>query len=204
MLTKQDKREILKLVDHRNEHLKGSRSWDVIEYCITFLLMIVLAFSIRSVIFEPMRVKGSSMENTLLPGDYMAVEKLSYILKPMKRGDVEYDFVEVMACPGGCVGGGGQPIAFNQELGPERACVLNSMDGADVLRVTTGLTPRHDGTYIVEQGCVFVMGDNRLVSRDSTDGMVGSIPVARVIGRVDRVLFPFSRSKRMQGVQYGV
>ena len=70
--------------------------------------------------------------------------------------------------------------------------------------VTTGLTPRHDGTYIVEQGCVFVMGDNRLVSRDSTDGMVGSIPVARVIGRVDRVLFPFSRSKRMQGVQYGV
>ena len=28
------------------------------------------------------------MENTLLPGDYMAVEKLSYIVKPMKRGDV--------------------------------------------------------------------------------------------------------------------
>ena len=39
-----------------------------------------------------------------------------------------------MACPGGCVGGGGQPIAFNQELARERAEVLNSLDGADVLR----------------------------------------------------------------------
>ena len=33
-----------------------------------------------------------------------------------------------MACPGGCVAGGGQPISFNQELGPERAAVLNDID----------------------------------------------------------------------------
>jgi signal peptidase I len=201
MLTKQDKREILKLVDHRNEHLKGSRSWDVIEYCITFLLMIVLAFSIRSVIFEPMRVKGSSMENTLLPGDYMAVEKLSYILKPMKRGDVVicyYPNNDDYTCVKRIIGLEGDTITIDNGL--------VSVNGVQLREdyVTTGLTPRHDGTYIVEQGCVFVMGDNRLVSRDSTDGMVGSIPVARVIGRVDRVLFPFSRSKRMQGVQYGV
>ena len=201
MLTKQDKREILKLVDHRNEHLKGSRSWDVIEYCITFLLMIVLAFSIRSVIFEPMRVKGSSMENTLLPGDYMAVEKVSYILKPMKRGDVVicyYPNNDDYTCVKRIIGLEGDTITIDNGL--------VSVNGVQLREdyVTTGLTPRHDGTYIVEQGCVFVMGDNRLVSRDSTDGMVGSIPVARVIGRVDRVLFPFSRSKRMQGVQYGV
>ena len=201
MLTKQDKREILKLVDHRNEHLKGSRSWDVIEYCITFLLMIVLAFSIRSVIFEPMRVKGSSMENTLLPGDYMAVEKVSYILKPMKRGDVVicyYPNNDDYTCVKRIIGLEGDTITIDNGL--------ISVNGVQLREdyVTTGLTPRHDGTYIVEQGCVFVMGDNRLVSRDSTDGMVGSIPVARIIGRVDRVLFPFSRSKRMQGVQYGV
>jgi iron only hydrogenase large subunit-like protein len=28
----------------------------------------------------------------------------------MDRGDVQYDIVEVMACPGGCIGGGGQPL----------------------------------------------------------------------------------------------
>ncbi|MFR2149480.1 MAG: [Fe-Fe] hydrogenase large subunit C-terminal domain-containing protein [Christensenellales bacterium] len=34
----------------------------------------------------------------------------------MKRGEAQYDFVEVMACPGGCVGGGGQPIHDGQEF----------------------------------------------------------------------------------------
>ena len=70
--------------------------------------------------------------------------------------------------------------------------------------MTTGMTSKHDGTYVVEDGCVFVMGDNRLVSRDSTDGMVGNIPVERVIGRVSRVLLPFSRAQKMPKVQYDV
>ena len=62
------------------------------------------------------------------------LENTAQLLDALEAGEVAYDFVEIMACPGGCVGGGGQPIAFNQELGPERACVLNSLDGADVLR----------------------------------------------------------------------
>ncbi len=56
------------------------------------------------------------------------------LLDALDAGEVEFDFVEIMACPGGCVGGGGQPIEFNRELGPERAKVLNNLDAADVLR----------------------------------------------------------------------
>ena len=55
------------------------------------------------------------------------------LLDALEAGTVSYDFVEIMACPGGCVGGG-QPIAFNQELARERASVLNALDGADTLR----------------------------------------------------------------------
>lgn len=32
------------------------------------------------------------------------------LIEAIRRGEVFYHFVEVMACPGGCVGGGGQPI----------------------------------------------------------------------------------------------
>ena len=32
------------------------------------------------------------------------------IVKLIKSGEKQYDFVEVMACPGGCIGGAGQPI----------------------------------------------------------------------------------------------
>ena len=42
------------------------------------------------------------------------------LLKKLKKGKVSYDFVEVMACPGGCVGGGGQPIHDGYEMAPER------------------------------------------------------------------------------------
>ena len=201
MLTKKEKRELLRLVVHRNEHLKGRRLWDALEYCIMLLLMVVLAFSIRSVLFEPMRVRGSSMEDTLLPGDYMAVEKLSYIVSPMERGDVVvcyYPNNDEYTCVKRIIGLEGDTITI------EGGVV--SVNGVRLTEdyVTTGLTPKHDGTYEVEPGCVFVMGDNRLVSRDSTDGMVGSIPAERVIGKVNRVLLPFSRAQKMPKVQYDV
>ncbi len=201
MLTKKEKSELVKLVARRNERLKGSRFWDVLEYLITLLLMIVLAFSIRAVIFEPMRVKGTSMENTLLPGDYMAVEKLSYIVKPMKRGDVVicyYPNNDEYTCVKRIIGLEGDTIIIKDGV--------VSVNGVQLKEdyVTTGMTSRHDGTYHVDDGCIFVIGDNRLVSRDSTDGEVGSIPRERVIGRVRRVLLPFSRAKRLEGVEYGV
>ena len=56
------------------------------------------------------------------------------LIRALRRGDVHYDFVEVMACPGGCVGGGGQPIHYNQELAAERGKVLYQYDSHNVLR----------------------------------------------------------------------
>lgn len=56
------------------------------------------------------------------------------LIEQIERGDVHYDFVEVMACPGGCVGGGGQPIHDGLELALERGANLYSLDKNAVLR----------------------------------------------------------------------
>ena len=56
------------------------------------------------------------------------------LLDAIEAGEVDLDFVEIMACPGGCVGGGGQPIEFNKELAKARAANLNALDAADTLR----------------------------------------------------------------------
>ena len=56
------------------------------------------------------------------------------LLRAIRRGEVFYHFVEVMACPGGCVGGGGQPIHFNEERAADRAKVLYDYDSANVMR----------------------------------------------------------------------
>ena len=37
------------------------------------------------------------------------------LIEKIERGEARYDFVEIMACPGGCVGGGGQPIHDGEE-----------------------------------------------------------------------------------------
>lgn len=56
------------------------------------------------------------------------------LIQAIKRGDVHYDFVEIMACPGGCAGGGGQPIVDGCELADERGSVLWRLDAKDKLR----------------------------------------------------------------------
>ena len=56
------------------------------------------------------------------------------LLSALKTGQVHYDFVEVMACPGGCVGGGGQPIHDQVEMAAHRAPVLYKQDREGSLR----------------------------------------------------------------------
>ncbi len=56
------------------------------------------------------------------------------LIRALRRGDVHYDFVEIMACPGGCVGGGGQPIHDGEELAEDRAGNLYGLDRISNLR----------------------------------------------------------------------
>ena len=56
------------------------------------------------------------------------------LLERIDRGEVHYDFVEVMACPGGCVGGGGQPIHDGEELASVRGENLYFLDKNAKLR----------------------------------------------------------------------
>lgn len=56
------------------------------------------------------------------------------LIEAMRRKEVAYDFIEVMACPGGCSGGGGQPIHDGEELAAERADTLYHLDRNAKLR----------------------------------------------------------------------
>ena len=56
------------------------------------------------------------------------------LLRDIKDGRAEYDFVEVMACPGGCAGGGGQPIHDGCELAEVRGDRLWELDSTAQLR----------------------------------------------------------------------
>lgn len=57
------------------------------------------------------------------------------LIEALKQGKVQYDFIEVMACPGGCAGGGGQPVVLDDCVPTdERSDVLYRLDEEATLR----------------------------------------------------------------------
>ena len=55
-------------------------------------------------------------------------------MEQVKAGTSPYDFIEIMACPGGCIGGGGQPIGTTNAIRKKRMASLYQIDRSLPLR----------------------------------------------------------------------
>lgn len=75
-------------------------------------------------------IAGRTLKTCVVSG----LKNAERVIKQIKRGEAHYDFVEVMACPGGCVGGGGQPIHEGCEWAPQRGQRLYNLDKKRKLR----------------------------------------------------------------------
>ena len=56
------------------------------------------------------------------------------MLEKIKNGEADYQFIEVMACPGGCIGGGGQPIPVDAEIRKARRECKFAYESRNTLR----------------------------------------------------------------------
>ena len=89
----------------------------------------------------------------------------SILLESIKSGEKEYDFIEIMGCPGGCVNGGGQPyvsaeIKNSIDIITERAKVLYSEDEGLPLRKS------HKNPEIIELYNKFLGGPNNHLAHE--------------------------------------
>lgn len=66
------------------------------------------------------------------------------IIEKIENGEADYHFVEVMSCPGGCVGGGGQPIPTNEEIVKDRIEAIYREDRGMALRKS------HENPAVIE------------------------------------------------------
>jgi iron only hydrogenase large subunit-like protein len=57
------------------------------------------------------------------------------MLEELKKNPQAFDTMEVMACPGGCIGGGGQPVPTNSDIRAKRAKALYNIDDKKELRL---------------------------------------------------------------------
>lgn len=92
----------------------------------------------------PVRGYDAIRESALMIGDTLVrfavvygTENAEKLLESIKKGEKEYHFVEVMTCPGGCIGGGGQPknlLKDKDEVRRKRIASLYNRDGNMKLR----------------------------------------------------------------------
>ncbi len=136
-------------------HIFGATG-GVMEAALRTVAEVVTGKPLESVEFTDVRgVEGIKEAEYDLAGTKVRVavtsglENASKLLDMIKEGKAEYHFVEVMACPGGCVNGGGQPIQpgyvrNNIDLRAQRAKALYSEDSAMTLRKS------HENPFVKE------------------------------------------------------
>jgi signal peptidase I len=152
---------------------------DILE---TLVLSLVLFVSIN-MISARIRVDGASMEPTLVSGEYVIINRLSYRLGSPQRGDIivfhfprdpkEEYIKRLIGLPGDEVEVKNGAVYVNGQLLDES--YLNvKMD--------------YYGTWRIPAGQLFVLGDNRNNSSDSHDW--GTVPMDYVVGKAVLVYWP--------------
>lgn len=177
---------------------------------VAFLLAFLLRMFVVQVFFIPSR----SMEPTLQVDDRIVVEKLTYVLRDPRRGEVvvfegDPDIPEPQRdLVGDVVSGVGQFLGLvpadardvvKRVIGlPGETVEIRDgrifVDGRLVEDVPTAISdPRSFGPYEVPEASLFVMGDNRPNSSDSRFSSLGFVGLDDVVGRAAVVIWPPTR-----------
>jgi signal peptidase I len=152
---------------------------DILE---TLVLAVVLYFGINAVSAR-VRVDGFSMRPTLQDGEYILVNKLAYKTGEPHRGDIvvfifpvdpQEDLIKrVIGLPGESISIHHGTVAVN---------------GIPLAEPYIASPPAYDGDWVVPDGQLYVLGDNRNDSRDSHQW--GLLPIENVIGRAVLIYWP--------------
>ena len=152
---------------------------DVLE---TLVLSVVLFVSIN-LISARIRVDGASMEPTLVSGEYVIVNRLSYRIGDPRRGDIivfhfprdpQEEYIKrIIGLPG-------------DEVEVKNSTVYVNGQPLDESYLT--VKTNYIGSWTIPEGNLFVLGDNRNNSSDSHDW--GTVPMDYVVGKAILVYWP--------------
>lgn len=163
------------------------------EFAKTIITALVIALLITTFI-KPTLVKGYSMYPTIEPYNYLIVNKLPYLTGEPERGDIIVFKVHIYSDNGEekdlikrVIGIAGDVIEIRDGV------VYRNGKALKEDYIYGGITPGDMAPITVDEGYIFVMGDNRPNSMDSRDPGIGEIAVSDILGRVDLRLYPFSK-----------
>lgn len=185
---------------------KNSQGLRLLREWVTVLVVaLVIAITVRSLLLQQFYISGPSMEATMFQDNRVLVNKLSYRLHDIHRGDVvvfdrvtvDGEVVQHDDLIKRVIGLSGETISIKDcqvfidgKLLAEP--YLNDYDLAQSSVDDRCRVPVMDETLIPEDH-LFVMGDNRPQSFDSR--MFGSIEQNLVVGRAFVIIWPFGEAK---------
>ena len=178
-----------KKAKEKQEEPKKSLKREIFEWVMVFVAAAAMAFVVRTFIFEPVRVDGSSMLNTLTDSEFMIATKFDYLFGDPERFDIVicnypntsdgmYRVKRVIGMPG-----------ETMELRAGEL-YINGQHMEQNFDMTENKT--NFGPYTVPEGHYFVLGDNRNFSRDSRDSDIMFVDERCVLGKVIIRIAPFT------------
>lgn len=170
---------------------------EILSWILTLGAAVIIALVIRTFLFEPVRVDGHSMDDTLANGEIMFVTKPEYLAGDPQHGDVvichypdrgNTNFVKrVIGVPGDTLMFVDNVLLRNGEVVDEPYLTPSrNQNGFSMLPITLG-----ENEY-------FVCGDNRDNSHDCrnlTNGIPEAITRDMIVGHVRYVVYPFSDAR---------
>lgn len=167
-----------------------------IEWAVVLVGAVLLALILRAVLLQAFWIPSPSMESTLLVRDRVLVNKVSYRLHDIHRGDVvvfRRTDAEIAANPTLPQDVIKRVIALEGEVIEIRDNTV-FIDGGELLEpyLDEGIVTNDFGPEEVPAGHIFVMGDNRGLSSDSRFE-TGPVAHDRVVGRAFFLFWPLNR-----------
>lgn len=162
-----------------------------LEWAVVLVGAVLVALLLRASLFQAFYIPSESMESTLLINDRVLVNKVSYRLHDIHRGDVVV-FVRPENQEGEIRDLIKRVIALPGETVEARDSQIY-IDGQPMFEpyLDEGVVTADFPPTVVPDGHIFVMGDNRTESYDSR--VFGSIAEDRVIGRAFVLIWPVGR-----------
>ena len=191
------------------KHRLDKRARSFIEWGAVILGALLVAFLIRAVAFQAFYIPSESMEPTLQIKDRLLVNKLSYKMHDVHRGDIVVfekppgeaskinDLIKrVIALPGETISQQGSDLYIDRGQGPQKLTESYIKDHTDIGQTVAWVqgcaNPSTETTKCtIPSGHVWVMGDNRGHSHDSR--FFGPIDNDLIVGRAFVKVWPLNK-----------
>lgn len=177
--------------DEMRQTSRGMR--ELLDWLKALVVAVVIVFLLNQFVFHLSKVEGHSMDPTLADGEWLFVNKMIYLIRDPKIGEI---------------------VILENPLGGREKYLVKRIIGVpgDTIEIANGRLYRNgeeveetytnsiieDGNWgpiVVPEQSFFVMGDNRRrgESNDSRNSRIGPIPRELIKGKADYILWPLAQ-----------